>query len=168
MNGNKVVAQLRSHVFNKRELSESTKLMIHWSIFRPTILYGSESWVCSRNLIHDLEGADMKVLRMISGVSRRDQWENRIRNERIREDLNVDSIDEAARKSRLRWFGHVRRMNESRLPKLLLNAEANGRRGRGRPRRRYLDSVKCDLNEKGHEWNDETQDLALDRLCWRR
>ena len=110
----------------------------------------------------------MKVLRMISRVSRRDQWENRIRNERIREDLNVDSIDEAARKSRLRWFGHVQRMNESRLPKLILNAEANGPKGIDRPRRRYLDSVKCDLNERGYDLNREIQDLALDRMFWRR
>lgn len=65
MNGNKVVAQLRSHVFNKRELSRDTKLMIHQSIFRPTILYGSESWVDSQNLIIGLEVADMKVLRIL-------------------------------------------------------------------------------------------------------
>ena len=56
--------------------------------------------------------SDTKVLWMISGVSRGDQWENRVRNERIRKDLNVDLIDEAARKSILRWFEHVQRMNE--------------------------------------------------------
>ena len=39
-------------------------------------------------------------------------------------------------------------MKESRLPKLILNAEANGPRDSGRSRRRYLDSVKCDLNER--------------------
>ena len=101
MNGNRVVAQLRAHVFNKRELSEQTKLMIHGSIFRPTILYGSESWVDSQNLVHGLEVSDMKVLRMISGVSRRDQWENRIRNDEIRNNLKVDSVEEVARRSRL-------------------------------------------------------------------
>src|SRR5687768_7030901 len=34
-----------SHVFNKKKLSSDTKLAIHSSIFRPTVLYGSESWV---------------------------------------------------------------------------------------------------------------------------
>lgn len=75
-------------------------------------------------------------------------------------------IDEAARKSRLRWFRHVQRMNESRLLKLILNAEANGQRCRDRPRRRNLDSFKCNLKERGYEWSRETQYLALDRVFW--
>lgn len=106
----------------------------------------------------------MRVLRMISRLSRRDHWENRIRNERIREDLNVESIDEAAGKSRLGWFGHVQRMNESRLPKLILNAETNDPSSRGRPRRRYLGSVKCDLNERGYAWNRKIHDLTIDSV----
>lgn len=66
--------------------------------------HGKESWVDSNDLMHDLEVADMKVLQMISGVSRRDQWQNRISNEnvRVRDGLNVDSVEEAAGKSRLR------------------------------------------------------------------
>lgn len=52
MNGNKVEAQLRSHVFNKRGLSKDTKLMINRSIYRPTVMYGSESWVDSGDLVH--------------------------------------------------------------------------------------------------------------------
>ena len=39
--GNAVSSQLRSYVFNERELRSDTKLTIHRSIFRPTILYGS-------------------------------------------------------------------------------------------------------------------------------
>lgn len=40
----------------------------------------------------------MKVIRMISGLSRRDQWENRICND----DIRVDSkVEEVARRSRL-------------------------------------------------------------------
>lgn len=35
---------------------------------------------------------------------------------RVRVRLNVDSVVEAARKSRLRWTGHVIRMNSNRLP----------------------------------------------------
>lgn len=69
----------------------------------------------------------------------------------MRESLNVESVDEAARKSRLRWLRHVIRMDENRFPKRMCFTETVGVRGRGRPRRRFLESVKCDLNERGYE-----------------
>lgn len=39
----------------------------------------------------------MKVLRMLMAESYRDKWENRIRNDIVRQDLNVVSVEEAAR-----------------------------------------------------------------------
>ena len=167
VNGSKVVSQLRSHIYNKKELSEETKLLIHKSIFRPTILYGSESWVDSGCLINDLEVADMNVLRLISGVSRRDQWEQGIHNEDIRTVFEIESVEEMARRSRLRWYGHVERMNEVRLPKKILYSEANGVRKRGRPRRRFMDSVKSDLQERCLDLNSNIIGLARDRRAWR-
>jgi len=62
--------------------------------------------------------------------------ENNIRNDNIGEMLDIESVEEAASRSRLRWFGHVHRINENRLPKSILNTELPGRRGRGRLRRR--------------------------------
>lgn len=44
--------------------------MIHRSIFTATI--GSESWVDSNNLTHELDLTDMKLLRMVMEVSRRE------------------------------------------------------------------------------------------------
>jgi hypothetical protein len=165
--GNAVASQLRSHVFNKKELSSGTKLAIHRSIFRPTILYGSESWVDCGYLVHDLEVSDMRVLRSIAKVNRREQWDNHIRNDDIRENLGVRSVEEAARVSRLRWYGHVQRMGNSRLPKRILNAQVPGVRPRGRPRRRFIDSIKSDLEVRGLSLNEQTISLAEDRRVWR-
>ena len=103
--GNAVASQLRSHVFNKKELSCDTKLAIHKSIFRPTISYGSESRVDCGYLVHDLEVSDMNVFRRIARVNRRNQWDDHIRNCDIRENLRMTSVEDAARVSRLRWFG---------------------------------------------------------------
>jgi len=163
--GNQVTSQLRSRIFNKKEVSKGTKLLIHKAIFRTTVLYGSESWVDSGYLVYDLEVADMNVARMISGTSRRDQWENRIHNEDIRNELGIDSIDEAARKSRLRWYGQTLRMSNSRMPKKLLSSELEGSRGRGRPRRRFIDSVKADLEVRGLNLT-EAGTLASNRREW--
>lgn len=59
----------------------------------------------------------MNVFRLILGTRRRDRWERYIRNDDILEMLDVNSVEEAARKIRLRWFGHAQRMNEVRLAK---------------------------------------------------
>lgn len=58
----------------------------------------------------------MKVPLKISGY----QWENEIRKEKIHWNLNADSVEEAARISRLRRFGQVLCMNRSRLPKEII------------------------------------------------
>ena len=144
-----------------------TKLAIHKSIFRPTILYGSVSWVDCGYLVHDLEVSEMNVLRRIARVNRRDQWDNHIRNCDIRENLGETSVEEAARVSRLRWFGHVQRLRDDRLPKRILSAEVPGVRGRGRPRRRFIDSVRSDLEVRGLRLDERVISLAQGRVAWR-
>src|SRR6201996_4227983 len=115
-------------------------------------------------LVHDLEVVDMNVLRMIAKTSRRQQWDEHIRNEDIRVNLGVNSVEEAARVSRLRWFGHKQRMQSDRLPRRIMSEEVQGKRCRGRPRRRFLDSVKSDLEIRGLRLDDHTLALAQDRV----
>ena len=71
----------------------------------------------------------MNVLRMIAKTSRRQQWDEHFRNEDIRVNLGVNSVEEAARISRLRWFGHVQRMQSDRLPRRIMS-EVQGKRRR--------------------------------------
>ena len=130
-------------------------------------MYGSESWTDTGTTIHKLEVADMKVLRLISGVSRRDQWEDEISNEAIRRDLGINSIEEVARQARLRWYGHVSRMDNGRIPKALLDATLECRRGRGRPRRKWIDAVGNDLDCRDISW-EEARDCVKNRAKWRQ
>ena len=44
---------------------------------------------------------------------------------------------------------HVQRMRDDRLLKRILSAEVPGVRGRGRPKRRFIDSVRWDLGVRG-------------------
>ena len=60
---------------------------------------------------------EMLVIRLIHGVKRRE----RLRNDVIRDALNVKSILLIIEKSQLRWFGHVIRMSEERDVKRMLN-----------------------------------------------
>src|SRR6202000_1458805 len=121
---------------------------------------GSESWVDCGYLVHDLDVADMNVLRMIAETSRRQLWDEHIRNEDIRDNLGVDSVEEAAGVSRLRWFGHVQRMQSDRLPMKIMSEEVQCKLGRGRPRGRLLDSVRSDLEIRGLRLDDHALALA--------
>ena len=47
-------------------------------------------------------------------------------------------------RSRLRWFGHVERKDDDWV-KRCTNMEVEGRRGRGRPKRTWMDVVQSDL-----------------------
>jgi len=49
-------------------------------------------------------------------------------------------------KRRLRWIGHVRRMDDGRIPKDIMFGELKeGKRKCGHPKLRYKDEVKRDL-----------------------
>ena len=48
----------------------------------------------------------------------------------------------------LRWCGHMERMEEERLVKRIVESDVRGVRLRGRPRMRWMDSLKTELNER--------------------
>jgi hypothetical protein len=50
---------------------------------------------------------------------------------------------------RMRWAGHVARMGEGRCAYRILVGRPEGRRSLGRPRRRWEDNIKTDLQEVG-------------------
>ena len=54
------------------------------------------------------------------------------------------TITETIRFNRLRWFGHVQRMEENRIPKKVLYMNLETKRLRGRPRNRWQDEVRED------------------------
>ena len=59
-------------------------------------------------------------------------------------------------------------MDDSRLPKKVLNEEVIGIRSRGRPRRRFLDSVKDDLRSRELVLNDELLSVAQNKNEWKK
>ena len=49
----------------------------------------------------------------------------------------------------MRWAGHVARMREDRCVHRVLVGKREGKRPLGRPRRRWEDNIKMDLQEVG-------------------
>ena len=72
---------------------------------RPAMLYGAEFWPTKRRHVQQLSVVDMRMLRWFCGHTRRD----RVRNEVIRERVEVAPIEEKLTQYQLRWFGHIQR-----------------------------------------------------------
>ena len=67
---------------------------------------------------------------------------------------------------RLRWAGHVARMEEGRSPFKILSGKPPGNRPLGRSRHRWENNIRIDLKEIGINTRDWV-DLARDRYYWR-
>ena len=52
----------------------------------------------------------------------------------------------------LRWFGHVKRMDEYRMARIVLMVEVSGGRVRGRPRLFWMDGVKVAWAKEEWRW----------------
>ena len=93
-----------------------------------TLLYGAESWTCTQDEYARLNAFHTKRLRTLAGKKR-----DKIRNADLLMLARMRPLENYVRYYRLRWAGHVRRMDDSRLPKRVLFGElAGGSRGRGR------------------------------------
>ena len=67
---------------------------------------------------------------------------------------------------RLRWAGHVARMEDGRSAFKMLTGKPTGKRPLGRARRRWEDNIRMDLEEiaiRARNWVDSAQD----RNYWR-
>jgi hypothetical protein len=67
---------------------------------------------------------------------------------------------------RMRWEGHVARFGERKGVYRVLVGKPEGNRPLGRPRRKWVDNIRMDLQELGC-WGMDWIELAQDRSrCW--
>jgi hypothetical protein len=86
----------------------------------------------------------------------------KLHNEELHDLYSSPSIIRIIKSRRMRWAGHVARMGEKRNAYRLLV----GKRPLGRPRRRWVGTIKMDLLEIG--WGGvDWIGLAQDRDMWK-
>ena len=103
------------------------------------------------------------IVRKIYGPTKENgQWRNKTNLELMTKYKSQDTVT-VIKIRRLEWIGHVIRMNETRSVKKIFEGKLEGRRGRGRPRLRWIDDVEDDLRKLGvKRWRVK----ALDREEW--
>ena len=79
---NRRIAKYSHHVgmmyrlLKDRNVPCQAQLVIHKTILRPIFLYGHEPWETTKRLDSRIQAADIKVLRLIKGVTMRDKIRN--------------------------------------------------------------------------------------------
>jgi len=97
-----------------------------------------------------LRVCENRVLRRIFGPKRGEvtrEW-RKLHNEELN-DLYSSPNTVRAIKSRIRWAGHVTRMGERRGLYRILVGKREAKRPLGKPRCRWEDNIKMDLQEVG-------------------
>ena len=155
--------RLHSRVWNNKHLKKATKISVYRAVVLTTLLYGSESWVTYGHHLRLLERFHQRCLRSILNI----HWSDYITNVEVLQQAGITSVEAMLMKTQLRWAGHVSRMEDHRLPKIVLYGElSTGHRDRGAPKKRYKDSLKKSLSTC-HIDHRQWSALAADRGAWR-
>jgi hypothetical protein len=113
-------------------------------------MYGAQVWQIPTREINKILSTEMDVLRRSARKSRLE----RIKNERMKEIMGVkgkSDIIDTIQKKRLQWYGHVKRIPEERIPKLIMELIPEERRKRGRHRKTWTEGVQAAMTARNLE-----------------
>ncbi len=100
---------------------------------------------------------DRRMMRYLAGV----RWQNRVTSEEVARRCGIREMEVILWQRRLQWFGHVRRLGQDSVVKMVVEVE--GRRPVGRPRKVWRKCIEQDLNQLGLR-----EEMAQDSRGWRR
>jgi len=150
-------------------LSKNLKIKVYRTIALPFVLYGCETWSLTLREEHRLMVFENRVLRRIFGPKRDEvtaDWRKlHVHNEELNDLYCSPNIVQVIKSKRMRWAGHVARMGDRRGVYRVLVGKPDGKRPLGRPRRKWDDNIKIDLQEVGCGGMD-WMELAQDRDRW--
>ncbi|KAL5261077.1 hypothetical protein ACHWQZ_G006957 [Mnemiopsis leidyi] len=154
-------------IWNSRTIKTPTKIRIYKAAVLTILLYGAEVWNTRKKQMKRFEVFHQTSLRRILRI----KWFYHVSNEEVLRRAGIKPVETFISAARLRWYGHVVRMPDYRIPKFLLNWKPNyGKRSRGRPRKDWKSCVLedaatftgvKDIN------NSKTETLAANRVQWR-
>ena len=76
---------------------------IYRTVARPALMYGAECWTVRKKEEDLMRRTEIRMLRWIVRVSRKDK----VGNEKIKRRCEVEDILEKVKEAKLRWFGRV-------------------------------------------------------------
>ena len=156
------------NLLSSRLLSENLKIKIYRTVTLPVALYVCETWSLTLWEERKLRVFENMVLRKTFGPRRDEvtgEW-RKLHNEELNDLYSSTNTVRVIKFRKMKWAGHVACMGEEREVYRVLLGKLEGRRPLRRPRRRWVDNIRMDLQEVGYGYMDWIG-LAQDRDRWR-
>jgi hypothetical protein len=150
-----------AHLLTDRSLSATTRGALYEATVHATLLHGAECWNPSKTEVEKLESWQGQLLVRMARCGRR----HCLPHATAVDHFDVTLIEHAISRRRLQWYGHVMRMEPSRIPRTVL-----GRWGALRHTKRpqnWLDRVAQDVEARGLALS-AVPALVADREEWRK
>jgi hypothetical protein len=128
------------------------------------VLYWCETWSLTLREERRLRVFENRVLSRVF-VPKRDEVTGEWRKLHNEELNDLKSLPNIVRVVKSRWAGHVARMGEGRGVYRVLVGKPEEKRPLGRPRRRWEDNIKMNLQKVGGD-REYWMELAQDRDKW--
>lgn len=147
-------------IWKNRSISYATKLSIVKTCVFSTMLYGCETWTYKKADKDRILAFEMYCYRRVLRI----RWIQKVSNDEVRRRLGVkENLMQVIMKRKLRLFGHVCRMDDSRKIRSVMFGMMNGSNRKGRPSREWLDDIQDWCGKDLHTLSLE----AHDRVGWR-
>src|SRR6218665_69179 len=132
------------NIWKNKNISIKTKRYIIVTCAFSVVLYACETWTLKKKDKNKLMAFEIRCYRRILNV----RWKQKITNDEIRKRMGSErNILQRIKERKLNLFGHICRIEDSRLVKEVVFGEMKGKTKRGRPKREWLDDEK--------EWSNE-------------
>ncbi len=102
------LSRLTKKVWENYHLTNTTKMAVYKACVLSTLLYESEAWTTYSTQENKLQTFHLRCLLRILGIS----WKDKVTNNEVLSKAGIPSMYTLLRQRRLRWLGHVHRMEE--------------------------------------------------------
>ena len=127
--------------FSFPKMSIIVRKRILEAFIEPVLLYGCEAWTIDERMKRSLETTEMWFLRRMMRIP----WTAKKTNEEVLTEAQTKrQLVTKIRKRQAKFVGHVIRRNQ--LEHLVTTGKFDGKKGRGRPREKMLDSLADWMN----------------------
>ncbi|EYC10878.1 hypothetical protein Y032_0053g2348 [Ancylostoma ceylanicum] len=156
--------RLRAHLFNTTVL--------------PALTYASETWALRKQDENAVSVIERSIERVMLGMTRLTQVRAGIRSSTLRQQSKIRDAAVYAKSSKIRWAGHVMRLNDHRWTRAVSDwTPRNVKRTTGRPPTRWsdfftksfkerYDALRVSRTDRTH-WTTLARERDKWKDCWR-